>query len=195
MRKLFVVLLTVTVCVAMPLMAQDKEMAKKENMAAMHAPPPPLDNEYMSWMVGEWKGWSETAMGKSEVSVKCEMAFGGQFMMTQYKGESPMGEFSGGGIYTLNQEGGIEAFWVDSMREMAHGKVRLEWALDDASARAVLWAVHLPVEVFESTSPNPFRHLIYFNEPLSGRGRLKKSTPVDLEKEAVGLGLAYLARV
>ena len=121
MRKSFIVLLALMVCIAMPLMAQDKETAK-EDMAAMHAPPPPLNDEYMSWMVGEWKGWSEGAMGKSEDWMKCKMDLGGQFMMTEYKADSPMGEWTGGGAYTLNEEGEIVAFWIDSHRTMTTGK-------------------------------------------------------------------------
>ena len=126
MKKLFVVLLAITVCIVMPVMAQDKEIEKKEDMAAMPAPPPPLDNAYMSWMVGEWKGWSEGAMGKSEDWMKCTMDFGGQFMMTEYKADSPMGELTGGGAYTLNEEGEIVAFWIDSRRTMATGKGTLD---------------------------------------------------------------------
>lgn len=125
MRKSFIVLLALTVCIAMPLMAQDKETAKKDTVA-MHASPAPLDNEYLSWMVGEWKGWSEGAMGKSEDWMKCTMDFGGQFMMTEYKADSPMGEWTGGGAYTLNQEGEIVAFWIDSRRTMATGKGTLD---------------------------------------------------------------------
>ncbi len=121
MRKSFIVLLALMVCIAMPLMAQEKEMAKKE-MPAMPAPPAPLDDDYMKWMVGEWKGWSENTMGKSEVSMKCNMNFGGQFMMIEYKAEGPMGQFTGGAAMTLNEEGGIDGFWVDSMRDMAKGK-------------------------------------------------------------------------
>ncbi|MCH6559514.1 hypothetical protein IH799_04055 [candidate division KSB1 bacterium] len=122
MKKLFVVLLALTVCVAMPLMAQDKEMAKKEDMPAMPAPPAPLDDDFMKWMVGEWKGWSEGAMGKSEVWMKCEMGVGGQFMMTEVKAAGPMGSFTGGGASTLNEAGEIVAFWIDSHRTMATGK-------------------------------------------------------------------------
>ena len=133
MKKLFVVLLAIMVCIAMPLMAQDKEMAK-EDMAAMHAPPPPLDDEYMSWMVGEWKGWSEGAMGKSEDWMKCKMDFGGQFMTIEYKADGPMGSFTGGGAYTLNEEGGIEAFWIDSFREMAVGK-----GMHDGDTMTIHW--------------------------------------------------------
>ena len=126
MRKLFVVLLALMVCIAMPLMAQDKEMTKKDDMAAMHAPPPPLDNAYMSWMGGEWKGWTKGAMGESEDWMNCKMDFGGQFMMMEYKGKSAMGEWTGGGAYTLNEEGEIVAFWIDSHRTMATGKGTLD---------------------------------------------------------------------
>jgi len=47
---------------------------------------------------------------------------GGQFMMMEYKSESPMGQFTGSGAYTLDETGGIQAFWIDSMRDMGKGK-------------------------------------------------------------------------
>ncbi len=122
MKKLFVVLLAIMVCIAMPLMAQDKEMAKKEDMPAMPTPPAPLDDDFMKWRVGEWKGWSEGTMGKSEVWMKCEMGVGGQFMMMEHKSTSDMGQFTGRGSYTLDEAGGIQAFWIDSMRDMGKGK-------------------------------------------------------------------------
>jgi len=125
MTKILVVLLTLTVCVAMPLMAQDKEMAKKDDMPAMPTPPAPLDDDFMNWMVGEWEGSSEHegAMGKSEVWMKCEMGVDGQFMMMEFKSKSAaMGQFTGRGAYTLDETGGIKAFWIDSFRDMGQGK-------------------------------------------------------------------------
>ncbi len=121
MRKLFVVLLALMVCIAMPLMAQDKEMDHKD-MAAMHAPPAPLNDEYLSWLVGEWKGTTEGMMGKSEDTITCKMGLGGQFLMMSYKGKTPMGDFTGSGAYTLNEKGEVVAFWLDSGRTMARGK-------------------------------------------------------------------------
>lgn len=133
MKKFFIILLALSVYVAVPLMAQEKEMAKKE-MPAMPAPPAPLNDDFMNWMVGEWKGWSEGMMGKSEDWMKCKMDFGGQFMMIDYKADGPMGSFTGGGAYTLNQEGGIEAFWIDSFREMATGK-----GMRDGDTMTIQW--------------------------------------------------------
>ena len=122
MRKLFVVLLALLVCVAMPLMAQEKEMNKKE-MPAMPEPPAPLNDDFMNWMQGEWKGWSENAMGKSEDWMKCEMGFGGQFVTIHYKSEGgPMGPYDGGGAMTLDEKGGIIGIWLDSFRDIANGK-------------------------------------------------------------------------
>lgn len=121
MKKLYVISIALVVCLAVPLMAQEKEMAKKD-MPEMPAPPDPIDDEFINWLIGEWTGWSEGPMGKAEVSVNCSKAFGDQFMLVEYKSKSAMGDFTGGGVYTTNDEGGIEAFWVDSMREMAKGK-------------------------------------------------------------------------
>lgn len=121
MKKLFVLSLALTICFALPLMAQEKKTGEKD-MASMPAPPPPLTDTYLNWLVGEWKGWSESPMGKSEDWMKCELGLGGQFMMMQFKSTSPMGKFEGAGAYTMNQEGGIEAVWIDSYRDMATGK-------------------------------------------------------------------------
>ena len=122
MNKFTFVILSLLLCFTLPLIAQEKEMDKKDAMAQMPAPPPPLDDDFMKWMVGEWKGFSESEMGKSEDWMKCEMGFGGQFMTIEYKSEGPMGAYTGGGAFTLNQEDGIEAVWIDSFRDISSGK-------------------------------------------------------------------------
>lgn len=125
MKKFFLVALALLVCFSLPLMAQDKGMDKKENMG-MPAPPPPLDDAFMKWMVGEWKGTGQSQMGTSEDWMKCEMAFGGQFMTIQYKSNGPMGQYEGGGAYTLNQEGALEAVWIDVYRDISKGSGKRE---------------------------------------------------------------------
>lgn len=65
-------------------------------------------------------------MGKSEDWMKCEMGYGGQFLIVQYTSKSPMGEYEGGGAYTLNQSGSIEAVWIDNMRDISKGKGKRE---------------------------------------------------------------------
>ena len=121
MNKFSLVILALLLCFTLPLLAQEKEMDKKE-MPDMPAPPPPLDDDFMNWMIGEWKGFSESEMGKSDDWMKCEMGFGGQFMTIEYKSEGPMGAYTGGGAFTLNQEDGIEAVWLDSFRDISSGK-------------------------------------------------------------------------
>ena len=37
-----------------------------------------------------------------------------------------MGKYEGGGAFTLNQEGGIVAIWIDSFRDMSKGKGKRE---------------------------------------------------------------------
>lgn len=116
MRKFFVVLFALLACMVMPLIAQEKK-----EMPAMPAPPAPLEDDFLNWMVGEWKGWTDSPMGKSEDWMRCEMGMGGQFLILEFKADGPMGRYVGGGAFTLNQEGGIEALWIDSFRDMAKG--------------------------------------------------------------------------
>lgn len=125
MKKLLLLSLAFAICFALPLMAQDTKTEKKE-MTEMAGPPPPLDDAYLNWLAGEWKGWSESPMGKSEDWMKCEKGLGGQYLIMEVKSTSPMGSYEGAGAYTLNQEGGIEAVWIDSFRDMANGKGKRE---------------------------------------------------------------------
>lgn len=142
MRKLLIVILAVTVCFALPLMAQEKEMGKKEmdkkemseDMGQMQMPQP-LNDEFMSWLVGEWEGTSESEHGQAKEWEKIEMGLDGQFLFHHAK--SDMGEMSyqGRGVTTLDPETGkIMGFWIDNFRGMYKGegtregdKVTMTW--------------------------------------------------------------------
>lgn len=150
MKRLSVVLLAVVVSISLPLLAQEKEIAKKE-MPSM-APPEPLDDNWSKWIVGEWEGWSESAMGKAKDWMKVELGLDNQFLITKYK--SKMTEmtaeqmqnikkamnmsneeiekmqssgFKGLGIQTIDPTNGeIVGHWFDSWRNMSKGKGKLE---------------------------------------------------------------------
>ena len=121
MRQLFVILLALMVCFAMPLMAQEKE--KAEGGMADMAPPEPLNDDWHEWMVGEWEGWSESEKGKTTEWLKCDMGLNGQFLFLATKSE--MGEMTreGRGASTIDPESGaFVGYWVDNFRGMYEGK-------------------------------------------------------------------------
>ncbi|MFQ5603877.1 MAG: DUF1579 family protein [bacterium] len=126
MYKFTIAIMLIAACLAMPLMAQDKD-ATKDDMAAMMTAPAPLDDDFMQWMVGEWEGWSESSMGKSKDWVKYEMGLDGQFLLIHYK--SQMGEISytGMGAITKDAEtGDAIGLWIDNFRSMSNGKGKRE---------------------------------------------------------------------
>jgi len=99
-------------------------------------PPPPLDNALMKWMVGEWEGKSTSPMGSSTDYMKFEMGLNGQFMIMNYKGKRDNGhEMSGLGAITLDKDGKLVGYWIDSWRTMSEGhgmqegnNSKMEWA-------------------------------------------------------------------
>lgn len=86
-----------------------------------YAPPPPLEDEHFEWLVGEWTGATESAMGKSKDWMKCEMGLGGQFLIMHFKMESEMGTFNGMGYLTLGPDGNLKGVWIDSWRNISTG--------------------------------------------------------------------------
>jgi len=64
MRKVVLVLLAVLFCIAMPVMAQDDQGHEGHDDMAMTPPPSLETDDFCKWMVGQWQGWSEGAMGK-----------------------------------------------------------------------------------------------------------------------------------
>jgi hypothetical protein len=127
MKRLIQLLLAVTICVT-PLLAQEKAEEKKVEMdAAQMMPPEALSDEWSKWMVGEWEGWSESAMGKSKDWFKCEFGLDGQFLMMQVSGTMENGmTYEGMGAQTINQTGEVVGYWIDNWRGMYEGKGKPE---------------------------------------------------------------------
>ncbi|NIR47654.1 DUF1579 domain-containing protein [candidate division KSB1 bacterium] len=134
MKKLFTLVIALSVCFAIPLMAQEQEMAKSE--MEEHAAPPPLDDEWSNWMVGEWEGTSEGPMGKSKDWMKCQKGLDGQFLIIHWKGKMDNGmTYEGRGASTIHpMSGKVMGYWIDSMRGMYEGegkregnKLTMEW--------------------------------------------------------------------
>lgn len=65
------------------LIAQEKEMSAEEEklVAALN----PSDDEVWQWMIGEWEGGSESAMGKSEDWMKFEWDLNSQFLTSEVR--------------------------------------------------------------------------------------------------------------
>lgn len=64
---------------SLPLLAQEKE--KPKEAAPSMAPPSALTDDICAWMIGEWEGWTESAMGKSQEWDKYEWALDNQFVL------------------------------------------------------------------------------------------------------------------
>jgi hypothetical protein len=121
MRKALPLTLLLALCLAMPLVAGDEKSAGDEMMA----PPAALDEATFGWMLGEWEGWTDSPMGKSEDWMLCEMGLGGQFLMMKYKSKTAMGDYEGVGMLTL-KDGELKGYWVDTWRSMSEGTGTLE---------------------------------------------------------------------
>ena len=124
MIRMSVVLLSVLLLAA-PVLAQEGKENQGEGME-MPAPPQPLDNAFLNWMVGEWEGWTKSQMGQSKDWMKCEMGLNGQFLMMDYSSDmGGAGDFHGMGAITL-KDGALKGYWIDVMRTMSQGSGTLE---------------------------------------------------------------------
>ena len=135
MKKALPITLLLALCLALPLLAGNGTGDETTGEAgAMMGPPPALDEATFGWMVGEWQGWTESPMGKSEDWMSCEMGMGGQFLIMQYKSKLPMGDFQGMGALTL-KDGKLKGYWIDSWRSMSEGEGVIE-----ANKSTITWA-------------------------------------------------------
>lgn len=126
MRKALPLTLLLVLCIAIPLFASGDagdEKAAGEGMPM--APPPALDPSTFGWLVGEWQGWTESPMGKSEDWMSCRMDLGGQFLIMEYKSKTSMGEMTGMGALTM-KDGKVKGYWIDSWRSMSEGTGTME---------------------------------------------------------------------
>jgi hypothetical protein len=121
-------------CLAVPLLAQDQEMNKPETDMASMAPPPPISDDFMKWMVGDWEGTSVTPMGNSNDMQNCWFGLDDQFLMIDYKSGWDGGEYHGMGAMTITQSGEVAGYWIDNTRNMSKGTgkregnvVTMEW--------------------------------------------------------------------
>ncbi|MGI9542311.1 MAG: hypothetical protein ACR2MX_03575 [Cyclobacteriaceae bacterium] len=117
MKKHITFLCSLTLMVVAPLIAQDGPMTA----------PPALDNEFLSFLEGEWVGSTESPMGKSTDWTKYEMALSNQYLTMQgtYKFDAGM-NYEGMGYLTLTPEGAVTGGWLDNFRGNYSGSGTIE---------------------------------------------------------------------
>ncbi len=113
------------ICFSLPLFAQEEgEKEMGESSEAM-MPPPPLADAWTKWIVGEWQGWSESPMGRSEDHMECELGLDGQFQFIEVTSKSDQGKYHGLGAVTMVGEE-VRGYWIDSWRSMSEGMGKIE---------------------------------------------------------------------
>ncbi len=128
MRVLFRAVIFLLIVALTPLLAQ-------EEGGMPTVPPPPLDDPWFKWMVGEWKGSTTSAMGKTTDHMISKMDFDGQFMISTYQSTGEDGStMDGMSMMTITPDGKLSAYWIDSWRSMSQGSgsqsgntARTEW--------------------------------------------------------------------
>jgi len=121
MKRLSLLTLLAVLCFILPVVAQD-EMKEEAGMGAEMMPPPALDDEFLSWLVGEWEGTSEGTMGMSKDNYKMSIGLNSQFLLMEVNSDMNGTPFTGMGAVTLAQDGSLAGYWIDSYRLMAAGK-------------------------------------------------------------------------
>ena len=79
MKKLPIILLVVMVSMASCAINQKEIME----------PPKTLDDDWSRWLVGEWEGPFESAVGKGKNWMEIELCFNGRFLITKYRSRVP----------------------------------------------------------------------------------------------------------
>jgi hypothetical protein len=100
-----------------------EDIETKEEMPG--GPPPPLEDDYLEWMVGRWEGRTRSPMGGSKEKMACEMGLSGQFLLIDFESViEGRGTYSGKGAVTVDAQGDLVGWWIDSWRTMSRGKGR-----------------------------------------------------------------------
>ena len=141
MRKLILTGIVLSLLAALPVLAQEEQMASKPESAEEMTPPKPLtEDKFCSWMVGEWVGTSESSNGNSEDWMRVDMKLENNYALMHYKGKMTTGQYAGMtyegmGPVTINPATGeYVGFWFGTMRDMSQGtgkqegnKVTMTW--------------------------------------------------------------------
>lgn len=102
----------------------------------MPSPPKPLDTPMIKWMLGEWEGWMNSPMGKSQEWMACSMGLNDQFMLIEGSTKTGAMNYHGMGAVTVDPKtGDTVGYWIDNFRGMFEGKgkeegnkVVMEWS-------------------------------------------------------------------
>jgi len=112
-HRVFILMFSYALC--LPLLAQEEDTHQTV--------PPPLNDAFINWMIGEWRGETSSQMGKSSDYMKFELALNGQFVIMTYESKTENGQtISGLGALTQDKEGNTVGYWIDSWRTMSEGK-------------------------------------------------------------------------
>jgi hypothetical protein len=84
MKKIFIILLVVTVGMVSCAKIQEKEIANESAPSVFL--PKPIDDDWCRWIIGEWEGFGESDAGKGKGWVQIELVLNGQFLIM--KGEA-----------------------------------------------------------------------------------------------------------
>ena len=84
MKKIFIILLVVTVGMVSCAKIQEKEIANESAPSVFL--PKPIDDDWSNRLVGEWEGSGESNAGKGKGWVEIELGLNGQFLIM--KGEA-----------------------------------------------------------------------------------------------------------
>jgi hypothetical protein len=102
----------------------------------MPSPPKPLDTPMTKWMLGEWEGYMNSPMGKSQEWMACSMGLNDQFMLIEGSTKTGTMNYHGMGALTVDPKtGDTVGYWIDNFRGMFEGngkeegnKVVMEWS-------------------------------------------------------------------
>ncbi len=129
-RTLAVIVAFLFMSLALPLFAQ--------------APPGPLNDDFLKWLVGEWEGTTESPMGKSNDEMEVDWDLEHQFIGFRFKSknaesdpakleamakatgmtkEQLLAPYKGKGVMTMNPETKeYIGYWFGSFRDVSQGK-------------------------------------------------------------------------
>ena len=151
MKTLFFIVLIFLLAIAPFAVGQDK--AKPDDNANSGAPPKPLNDAMLTWMVGEWSGTTTSNMGTSDEWQKVDMSLDKQFVtinltsqltkvdaqfLKAQAAQMKMSEqdvdkmmkgsaYKGMGLMTLDPKtGGCIGYWFDNWRGMYTGTGKVE---------------------------------------------------------------------
>lgn len=84
--------------------------------------PAPVEDELWASLVGEWEGWSEDVMGRSEDEIEVEWELRKQFIRTKVTAKDKSMVYKMVGYATKDPAtGAITSYWFDSMRGVYRG--------------------------------------------------------------------------